>query len=100
MVCLEYLEPHIRMLWSAQFVTLSFAQPTPEDGKVLAFTREIRLSLLPAKVVVKPEWLTLVEVALQQAAEMEALLVRLDPRHPAYPKIPQELTGYPYPRRP
>ena len=63
-VCLEDPEPHIRVLWVAQFVTLSFAQPTPEDGKVLAFARDIRLGLLPAKVVVKSEWLTPGEVTV------------------------------------
>ena len=54
MVCLEDPEPHICLLWGAQFVTLSFAQLTPEDGKVLAFTRDIRLGLLSATVVVNP----------------------------------------------
>ena len=46
-VFLEAPEPHIRVLWGAQFVTPSFAQPTPEDGKVLAFARDTRLGLLP-----------------------------------------------------
>ena len=58
----EAPEPHIRVLWGAQFVTSSFAQPTPEDGKVLAFSRDIRLGLLPTPVVVKLEWLTPGEV--------------------------------------
>ena len=55
MVYLDNPEPHIRVLWSAQFGTPSFAQPKPEDGKVLAFARDIRLGLLPATVVVNPE---------------------------------------------
>ena len=54
-VYLDNPEPHIRVLWSAQFGTPSFAQPKPEDGKVLAFARDIRLGLLPATVVVNPE---------------------------------------------
>ena len=45
-VCLEAPEPHIRVIWGAQFVTPSFSQPTPEDGEVLAFAREICLGLL------------------------------------------------------
>ena len=35
-VCLEAPETHIRMLWGTNFVTPSFYQPTPKDGKVLA----------------------------------------------------------------
>ena len=54
LVCLEAPEPHIRVLWGAQFVTQSFAQPTLEDGKVLAFSRDIGLDLLPATLVLKP----------------------------------------------
>ena len=34
-------EIHIRVLWGAQFVTQSFAQPTLQDGKILAFVRGI-----------------------------------------------------------
>ena len=52
-VCLEAPEPHIHVIWGAQFVTPSFAQPTPEDGKFLAFARDIQLGLLPATMVVK-----------------------------------------------
>ena len=54
MVCLEAPEPHICLLWGAQFVTPSFSQPTPEDGKVPAFAGDIRLDLLPATVMVHP----------------------------------------------
>ena len=43
--------------------------------------REIRLGILPATVMVQPEWLTQVDMAVSQAAEMEALLARLAPRH-------------------
>ena len=56
-VYLKAPEPHTCVLWGAQFVTLSFAQPKLEDKKVLVFARYIRLSLLPATVVVKPEWI-------------------------------------------
>ena len=54
-------------------------KPTSEDGKVLAFVRDIRLSLLLATVVVQPEWLTTEDMAVPQVAEMEALLARLTP---------------------
>ena len=40
MVYLEAPELHIRMIWGTQFMTLSFAQPTPEDGKVLYFAQK------------------------------------------------------------
>ena len=46
-VCLESQEPHIRVLWGDQFVTPSFAQLNLDDGKVLAFSGDIRLGLLP-----------------------------------------------------
>ena len=82
-VCLENPEPHIHVFWGAQFVIPSFAQPTPEDGKFLVFAKDILLVLLPATVVVQPEWLTPVDVAVSQAAEMEALLARLAPGHPS-----------------
>ena len=45
-VCLEAPESHIRVIWGAQFVTPSFAQPTLEGGKILAFARNIRLGIL------------------------------------------------------
>ena len=70
MVCLEDPEPHIRMLWGTQFVTPYFAQPTPKDGKVLAFARYIRLGLLPSTMVVQPEWLAPEEVVVPQATDM------------------------------
>ena len=57
-VCLDTPDPHTCVLWGAQFVTPFFAQPTPKDGKVLAFARDIGLGLLQDTVVVQPEWLT------------------------------------------
>ena len=85
MVCLKVPEPHTCVLWGTQFVTLSFAHPTPEDRKVLAFARDIRIGLLPVTVVVQPEWFTPYEVAVTQAAEMETLLVHLAPGHLCLP---------------
>ena len=82
MVCLEAPEPQIHVLWGAQFVNPSFAQPTLEDRKVLAFTRDIRLDLLLATVVVNLEWLTPGEVTVPRSTEMEALMSHLDPGHP------------------
>ena len=70
------------MLWRTQFVTPSFAQPTPEDGKVLAFARDIQLGQLPATVVIRPEWLTPSEIEVLRTEEMEALLAFLAPGHP------------------
>ena len=64
MVCLEAPDPHTRVIWSGQFVTPSLAKPTSEDGKILSFARDIRLGLLQATVVVHPECLTPVEVAV------------------------------------
>ena len=63
-VCLEAPEPQICVLWGAQFVTPSLAKPTSEDGKILFFARDIRLGLLQATVVVHPECLNPVEVAV------------------------------------
>ena len=94
-VCLESPEPNICLIWGDQFVTPSFAQPTPEDGKVLAFARDIRLGLLTATLVVHPKWPTSADVAVPQAEEMEALLACLAPRHPCLPRITQEQTGSP-----
>ena len=67
-------------------MTPSFTQPTPEDGKVLAFARDIRLDLLTYIVVVQPEWLIPADVEVLQAEEMEALLARLAPGHPRLPQ--------------
>ena len=47
--------------------------------------RDIGLGLLPDTVVVQPEWLTPEDVAVPPAADMEALLARLAPRHPHLP---------------
>ena len=85
-VCLKAPEPHILVLWGTHFVTLSLAQPTPEDRKFLSFVRDIRLGLLPATVVVHPEWLAPADVAVPKAAEMEALLACLGPGHPRLPQ--------------
>ena len=52
--------------------------------------RDIHLGLLPATVVVQLEWLTPADVAVPQAAEMEALLARLTPEHlHLYPDNPR-----------
>ena len=85
MVCLEAPEPHIRVLWGAQFVNPPFAQPTPEDRKVLSFARDIRIGLLPETVVVKPEWITPGDANVPQSADMEALMSHLAPGHPHLP---------------
>ena len=84
MVYLEAQEPHISVLWGAQFLTQFFAQLTPKDGKVLSFARYIRLGILPSTVVVQSEWLIPEDVAEPQAAEMESLLAcQLQWRRPA-----------------
>ena len=62
--CIEAPDPQICVLWGAQFVTPSLAKPTSEDGKILSFARDIRLGLLQATVMVHPECLTPVEVAV------------------------------------
>ena len=83
------------MLWGTQFMTPSFAQPTPEDREVLAFARDIRLGLLSATVVVHPECLAPEEVAVPRAAEMEALIAHLSlvhPRLPAYTPRPERFS--------
>ena len=82
---LEAPDPHIRVLWGTKFVTPYLAQPTPEGGKVLAFARDIRLGFLPAKLVVKPEWITPGDVNLPRAADMLALMSHLAPGHPHLP---------------
>ena len=63
-VCLKAPEPQICVLWGAQFVNPSLVKPTSEDGKILSFARYICIGLLQATVVVHPECLTLVEVAV------------------------------------
>ena len=89
MVCLKAPEPHIRVLWGAQFVTLSFAQPTSEDGKVLDFARDIRFGLLLETVVVKPEWLTPGEVTVPPIRRYGG--PNVTPR----PQAPSTTPGYP-----
>ena len=84
-MCLEAPDPHICVLWGAQFVTPSFSHPTPQDGKVLTFTRDIHIGFLPATVVVKSQWITLGAVTVPQAVDMEALMAHLAPKHPHLP---------------
>ena len=78
MVFLEAPQPHIRVIWGSQFANPSFAQPTQEEKKVLAFARDIRIGLLPATVVVYPECLTPGEVAVPQETEMETWLTTVN----------------------
>ena len=47
LTCGNKPSPHIRVLWGVQYVTPSFARATPEDGKVLAFARDVRLGTPP-----------------------------------------------------
>ena len=82
MVCLEYPEPHIRMLWGTQFVNPSFVKPT---GRSLPLRKDIRLGILPETVVVQPEWLSPEEVAVPRETEMEAIIARLSLGHPWLP---------------
>ena len=85
LVCLESPEMQIIVLWVTQFVTPSFVRLTPEDRKVLALVRDIRLGELPATVVMLPEWLTPSEVEVLLEANMEAALERLPPGTPRLP---------------
>ena len=98
-VYLEAPDLHIRVLWGTHFMTLSFSHPTPEDGKILAFARDNRLGLIPETVVVQPEWIDPVEVAVQRATEMEALLACLTPGHPQISAGTSSRRGSPYPGR-
>ena len=63
-------------------MTPYFAQPKPEDGKFLAFARDICLGQLLATVIVLPEWLGPNVVEVMQEEDMEAVLERLAPGHP------------------
>ena len=64
----------------------SFVKPTPEDGKVLAFARNICLGQLPAKVVVLLECIAPIKVEVPREAEMEAELVHLATGQPRLSK--------------
>ena len=72
--CLDYPEPHIRVLWGTQFVTPPFTRPTSEDRKVLKFARDIQLVQLPASDVIPPEWMELSEVEVPREEETKAAL--------------------------
>ena len=95
MVCLEDPEPHIRMLWGTQFVTPYFDQPT---GRYQPSREDIRLGLLPATVVVHPEWLAPEELAVPRATEIEALIARLALGHPWLPADTPRLERVSVPR--
>lgn len=77
MVCIETPEPHIRGIWGTQYVTLSFARPTPEESKVLAFTRYFCMGHLSSTFKIDPAWLDLNKREVPQEAGMEAALARL-----------------------
>ena len=57
LICLKTPESHIRFLWLIQYIILSSAQLTSEDGKVFAFARDVRLGKLLATAEIAPEWL-------------------------------------------
>ena len=80
-VCFESPDAYIRVIWGTQFISLYFAQPTPKNGKALAFAWDIRLGQILAKVVVQLEWLTPGETVVPWKTDMEALLTRLATEH-------------------
>ena len=51
-------------------MTPSFTRATPEDGKVLAFEREVRIRQILTMVEVKVEWINAQEVAAPSEAEL------------------------------
>ena len=54
LVCLKHPEPQIRVLWETHFVTLVFVRPAPEDRKVPALAKYIRLFHILASVAMLP----------------------------------------------
>ena len=82
LIFLEIPEPHIPVLWGVQYVTPSFSQATPEDGTVLAFSRDSRLGILPATVEVNPDWLTMRDVSDPTIAEIDVALAATGPGVP------------------
>ena len=82
LIFLEIPEPHIPVLWGIQYVIPSFSQATPEDGTVLAFSRDARLGILPATVEVNPDWLTMRDVSDPTITEIDVALAETGPGVP------------------
>ena len=76
---LDVPEPHIRVLWGVQYVTPSFARATPEDGKVLAFTQDVHLGMLPVIVRVNHDWMTVRNVPAPTITELNTTFATTGP---------------------
>ena len=74
-VCIEIPAPHIRMLWVQKFVAPLFAQPTPEDGNILAFLRDIHGGQIPASIEILAHWLKTQDITDTTAQELQAALL-------------------------
>ena len=77
------------MIWGTQYVNPYFARTTPEDGKVLAFARDVRLVNLPATVETDPAWLDLEERDVPREAYMVDVLTII---WPGMTRIPGNIT--------
>ena len=65
----------------------SFTQPTPEDGKVLAFSRDVRQAHIPTTAEVNPEWF---QVDAEDIPSLEELTQALDRTSLVTPRIPDQ----------
>ena len=75
---------HIRVLWGVEYVMPSFMQPTPEDGKVLALTRDVSQGQPPNTVNFNPNWL---KVDAEDVLSLEEITQDLTRTAPGTPSI-------------
>ena len=72
-------EPNTIVLWGTHYVTPSFARTTPENSKVLTFTRAVRLGQILATVKMDPAFLEMEKMDMTLAEDMEAALTLISP---------------------
>lgn len=84
MVYLEVPNPHIRVLCGFQFVTPSYVSATPKDGKVLAFSGDLRGDQLPTTVEILPDWIKNKDTIAPTVAVIDRALDALPPGIPRF----------------
>ena len=87
-VCVETPELHIKSSGGVEYIIFSFlCSPTPKDGKVLAFTRDVWQEKLPTTNKVNPEWF---QVSPKDTPPLKELTQVLAWKVLGTPRIPEQ----------
>ena len=83
---------HIKVFWGVEYMMFSFlSRPTPKDGKVLVFTRDLWQGKIPINVEINPGWS---KVYTEDVLSLEDLTQALAWTAPGTPRIPEKTATY------